>query len=323
MSEARERVRERYREKRERAQRRRDRRVEEVYELIPRLREINREVNRFGFDSIQQMKAEPMRRKEIQKELDEKFKELERETDELLDKHGIERDFKKCRYECMECEDTGYTPDGRMCRCFKQSIADEEYNSSNINVLLKKCSFDRFRLDYYPDEITDKHKESPRRNMERIYSRTVKFCEDFAVSEKSLMFTGPTGLGKTFLSCAAVGRLISDGYFVVYVRATKLFTIFEDNKFGRLGDRKVIDDLYGCDLLVIDDLGAEADSRFNLSYLFDIIDDRTSRGKKMIINTNLNLPDLERRYSARFTSRLVEHFQIFFLYGEDIRFKMI
>ena len=43
--------------------------------------------------------------------------------------------------------------------------------------------------------------------------------------------------------------------------------------------------------------------------------------KKMIISTNLNLPELKQAYAERITSRLLGNYLLFKTYGDDIRIK--
>ena len=43
--------------------------------------------------------------------------------------------------------------------------------------------------------------------------------------------------------------------------------------------------------------------------------------KKMIISTNLTLPDIVKRYSERISSRLIGDFKLFKFYSEDIIIK--
>ena len=75
------------------------------------------------------------------------------------------------------------------------------------------------------------------------------------------------------------------------------------------------------DMLIIDDLGTEYDSKFNVSHLFELINERSISDRKIIINTNLNFSGLEKKYTKRVTSRLTENFLMMFFYGEDIRRK--
>ena len=116
---------------------------------------------------------------------------------------------------------------------------------------------------------------------------------------------------------------MDSGKTVVYVRATKMFSLYEDYKFGRNTDKSVIDNMYGCDLLIIDDLGTEPVNKNNMSFLFDLVNERTAEGKKIIINTNLQISEITKMYSMRFTSRLYEYFMLYKFYGEDIRIQKL
>lgn len=310
----------RYEEKRQNAAQLRRARIDDVYKKVPRIKEIDNEINMRGMKNVQNILREPARSDEFNADMNANLDRLENEKKELLEKYGIPKDYNKYKYECSECSDTGYTPDGKQCRCLKQSLIDETYNSSNVKELLKKCTFKSFRFDYYSEE-KGQYRDSPLNNIKRIYNRAKDFCDEFDTIEKSLFFYGKTGLGKTFLSCAVMGRLIEIGKIVVFLRASKLFSILEDNKFGRLQDKKLLGDLYNCDLLIIDDLGSEAQGKLNNAFLFDILDDRLARGKKIIINTNLDMKEIGKVYSMRFTSRVMENFIVCKFYGDDIRYK--
>lgn len=311
-----------YEKKRERAAQKRRAKIDEVYKKVPRIEEIDKEINLRGIENVKSILKDPHNHEKYNKDLNENLLRLEKEKSELLEKNSIDKDFKKYEYECEKCSDTGYLSDGKKCHCLKQGLINEAYNSSNIAELMKKNCFENFSFDYYSKE-KGKFPDSPFNNIERIYKRTISFCDNFDESEKSLFFYGTTGLGKTFLSCAAAKKLIEKGKVVVYIRASKLFNIFEDYKFGRLKEKKAIDNLYDCDLLIIDDLGSEAVNKMNNSVLFDVFDERISKGKKFIINTNLDLKEIGSAYSMRFTSRIMENFIICNFYGDDIRYKKL
>ena len=74
-----------------------------------------------------------------------------------------------------------------------------------------------------------------------------------------------------------------------------------------------------CDLLIIDDLGTEKASDYNFSNLFNTINERLLRRKSIIISSNLEMPNIETRYSQRIFSRLVSAYSILRLFGDDIR----
>ena len=55
------------------------------------------------------------------------------------------------------------------------------------------------------------------------------------------------------------------------------------------------------------------------SNLFNTINERLLRRKSIIISSNLEMPDIETRYSQRIFSRLVSAYSILRLFGDDIR----
>ena len=159
--------------------------------------------------------------------------------------------------------------------------------------------------------------------MKQIYNRARTFCENFDYENKGLVFYGGTGLGKTFLSSCIAKELMDNGKTVVYLSAPRLFMIYEDYRFNRLDDDSVMDDIYLSDLLIIDDLGTEFQNKGNMAFLFDLLNNRISNGKKIIISTNYNMNELTKMYSSRFTSRLYEFFLIYGFYGNDIRIEKL
>ncbi len=311
-----------YEELRTKASNERRIRVDEVYKKLPRIKEIDDEIYSLGFGNMRNILKNPDKADEYNSEMKEKFKVLKAEKERLIKENNIEPDYDKYKYECEKCSDTGFTPDGKRCVCYTQKLIDEAYTKSNLGDILEKQNFGTFSFEYY-SKNADGYEISPYENTVKIYSRCKEYCENFDNEFKSLLFSGPTGLGKTFLSSCIAKELIDKGKIVIYVRATKLFTMYEDYKFGRNNDKSVIDNLYNADLLIIDDLGTEPQNKNNISFLFDLICERISYGRKFIINTNLNINEIAKAYSSRFASRIFESFEVYKFFGEDIRIKKI
>lgn len=307
-----------YEELRTKADNERRLRIDMVYEKVPRIKEIDDKIYSLGFSNMQNILKNPDEADRYNSEMKEKFKILRAEKQRLIEENNIPSNYDEYEYECKECKDTGFTENGKKCGCFTQRLINEAYAKSNLGDTLKKQNFDMFSFDYYSKK-SENGKISPYENIVRIYNYCKKFCGEFDTIEKSLFFYGPTGLGKTFVSSCIAKDIMDKGKTVIYTRSTKLFNIYDDYKFGRNSDKSVIDNLYDADLLIIDDLGTEPQSKNNLSFLFDLIYDRLSEGKKIIINTNLSMKEIEKTYSSRFSSRIYESFMIYGFYGEDIR----
>jgi DNA replication protein DnaC len=156
--------------------------------------------------------------------------------------------------------------------------------------------------------------------MEKTLQTCRRYAFSFTEKSENLLFSGDTGLGKTFLS-ACIARTVADrGYSVVYESAGHLFTNLERAKFS--GDESAREDIrkYSqCDLLIVDDLGTEMPGQFTTAALYSLINDRLLTGKPMIVSTNLTIDELSRRYSPQILSRLRGSFKRVAFIGEDIR----
>ena len=91
---------------------------------------------------------------------------------------------------------------------------------------------------------------------------------------------------------------------------------------GTFGKKKdILEDIYNCDLLIIDDLGTELVNSFTVSQLFLCINERILRQRSTIISANLDLNQMLDTYSERIVSRIASDYSIIKLFGDDIRFK--
>lgn len=298
----------------------RDKKIEDTYKKYPKLKEFDDEMNRLGMENIKNIIKNPQKNDEINKNYKEKIKNIEKEKEKYIKENNIDKNYNKYEYKCELCKDTGHTPDGKRCSCLTQKLIEINYNSSNIGKKMNDENFENFSFDYYSKE-KENNVISPYENMQRVYNRARRFCDCFDSEYNNMLFYGAPGLGKTFLSSCIAKELIDKCKSVIYIRASKLFSTLEDNKFGRNRDEESVNNFYNCDLLIIDDLGTEAIMKNNNSYLFDIVDERLNRKKSIIINTNFDISDLTKIYTSRFTSRIMENFMICRFIGDDIRLK--
>ena len=112
------------------------------------------------------------------------------------------------------------------------------------------------------------------------------------------------------------------GYSVIYFSASGLMDLISNYSFNRKQKDEMEDayqDIYDCDLLIIDDLGTELINDFTISQLFTCLNERSLRKKSIIISTNLSLKELRDYYSERIFSRIVGNFRFCKMTGPDIR----
>ncbi len=310
-------VAEEYEKLRSDAQNKRDRRVIEVYEKVPEIKEIDIKINEIGSNTLNEILKNPDK-KGFKEEMHKKFEILKQRRKELIEKNNIPADFDKVEYRCSRCNDTGYVEGEGRCTCFNQSLINFSYKQSGMNEMIKKQNFETFDLMLFDKKKYDRDKTSYE-NMKNIKNFCEKYVENFDNETTSLCFYGDTGLGKTFMSCCIAKALMDKGKSVIYIRAAKLFKMLDDDRFGR--ETEGLQDIYNCDMLIIDDLGTEAENKFVIPSLLEIVNERLNNNKKMLISTNLNFNGMETYYTKRFTSRLLENFTVMVFYGEDIRRK--
>lgn len=103
-------------------------------------------------------------------------------------------------------------------------------------------------------------------------------------AKPGIMLYGTVGTGKTYAAYCAANALIDKG---VNVYINRILNI-ADSMFG---DREnyyyMLDRVKRCELLILDDFGADRDTDFMNEQAFKIIDARIESGKPMIITTNL------------------------------------
>lgn len=303
----------------------RKKRIEEIYEKFPRLAEIHQEINRLGAENMRLIMQNPQKSQELNAEFSKKLSRLKKEREEILIKNGILEDFDQVQYRCKDCGDTGYIGN-KKCHCFIQRMIDYAYKQSNFGETLKDKSFENFSFDFYSSRLIPGEEISEKDNMKYIYQICRDFCKNFDSEFKNLFMFGKPGLGKTYLSACVANEILNKQKTVLYLRATKLFSQYEDYRFGREKSddfQKIIDRIYQSDLLILDDLGTENQTKSSVSFLFDILNERLDRNKKMIINSNFMISELSKIYSARFTSRIYESFHLLHFKGNDIRVQML
>lgn len=143
-------------------------------------------------------------------------------------------------------------------------------------------------------------------------------------NEENLLFYGDTGLGKTFMSNCIAKALLDKGFTVIYQTSFKMFEIIEEYKFHNINNsisKENYNNLFECDLLIIDDLGTELTNTFTVSELFMILNTRLLNKKKTIISTNFSLSKLAETYTERISSRIFDKFTLVKFVGKDLRWE--
>ena len=294
-------------------------RKQAVYGKVPALAALEREIAESGAAVVNAIGAGQNAGEYIAL-LEKQNIAAQAEQERLLRANGYAADYLQAQYTCPECRDTGFTR-GLRCSCFTKLLRTLAYRELSMDTPLERCTFDSFSLDYYaaqPDPATG---VVPRENMKGVLDYCKKYAASFAPQAKSLLFTGPTGIGKTHLSLAIAGAVLEQGYTVIYGSAQNLLSRLYRERFARFGEQSDETEraLLECELLILDDLGAEHSTEFTRSCIYNIVNTRMMASKPVIISTNFSTAQLNGEYGERVTSRVLGNYTVLRFFGNDIR----
>ena len=314
-----------YQKKRDKAESELELRRNDVYSQIPELKKIDEEISKTGLQLAKLVLQNPSNKEYIIFESKKKMDDLRKRKDDLQIKYKVPTGYLEIQYECNVCKDKGFLENGQKCNCFKQQIINEAYKMSNIARMLEKENFTTLDTSIFSTEIDSESNISPQQNMLQIVSVCESFVLDFDKDNgENLLFYGDTGLGKTFMCNCIAKSLLDKGHLVIYQTAFKMFEIIEEYKFKNADNhlsKSNYENLFDCDLLIIDDLGTELTNSFTNSELFNILNTRLLSGKKTIISTNLSPMQLGSNYAQRIFSRIFDRFKMVKFVGKDLRWE--
>ena len=319
-----------YEQKRRKSQMEAETKIAELYDQFPGLEEIDDELNKYAISKSKAILSEKNNLSEYDIEIDA----LKKKKEKFLQEKQIDINLYKPKYECKDCNDTGYIQENDksvMCHCLKQRLLNLSYNKSNLSDIKNK-TFDNFNLNLFSDEVDVKKykvKCSPRQNIINIKKACLNFIDNFDnLEEKNLFFCGNTGLGKTYMSNAIANEILKKGKTVLYQTAPVLLETVIDGKFNKYKNQNSNDfyrNVLSVDLLIIDDLGTENINSMTVSELFTILNTRilnlNNKPTKTIISTNLSIEQIFKIYEERIGSRIAGYYNIYQFVGEDLRLK--
>lgn len=138
------------------------------------------------------------------------------------------------------------------------------------------------------------------------FKKAFIYCKEFEIrknDKKGFMFYGTTGAGKTYLANCICNKLKEKGYSVLSFNLSGYLRLLEDNfRKNENIETTMLEAVSECDLLFIDDLGAEQLNKkksegvtWREEKIFNLIDTRDRAGKPLIITTNFE-PETLRRH---------------------------
>jgi DNA replication protein DnaC len=258
----------------------------------------------------------------------ESANEVKEKEAALLTEHGYPEDYLTIHYRCPQCRDTGYLGDllKEKCNCLIQQLADRSYRLSELSEAEKE-NFAAFDANVFPGKPLTGSNLTQREYMEQLRSVLWDYQAAYPDNpKKNILFTGKTGLGKTFLLNCLAKAILDKGGTVLKVTSYNLFEQLFRSSLQNSEDSSLIlkDRIFSVNVLIIDDLGTETRrNNFTAEELFNILNERYLQQKYTFLSTNLSLSDLREFYSDRVASRLfdTQNTMIFRFAGQDIRLR--
>ncbi|MGE5795587.1 MAG: IS21-like element helper ATPase IstB [Ignavibacteria bacterium] len=157
-------------------------------------------------------------------------------------------------------------------------LVDAEWDDRHNRKLNRLLKASKLRYTASFEEIDF----SLKRNIDKNLLLRFSDCQ-WIEKHQNILFTGPTGTGKSFISCALGTQACQHGFKTSYYPASKLFAYLmlckADGSY-----LNVLKKIATQDLLIIDDFGLEVlDSQKRLS-LLEILEDRYGRKSTIIVS---------------------------------------
>lgn len=182
----------------------------------------------------------------------------------------------------------------KLVRAKEENEVRELFSISNIGDKYLNASFENFEV---------------RPGSENAYKIAKHYAEHFEeYGPESIMIWGEPGNGKTHLAAAVHNHLTKQGKVVVFISMPELLNKIKAtfNSSNKETEVQILKALNVCDLLIIDDLGAEKTSDWVQEKVFTIIDGRYRHQKPILATSNIRPADLIDKIGKRAYDRILE-----------------
>lgn len=214
---------------------------------------------------------------------------------EQLDGSMLVRGCKRCAWEALH---TTPRDSAERALATAQRKAEDSMAAligAGITPRFAGATFDSYRAETDPQ----------RKALAKCRAYAEHFPANFRAG-RSLLLTGNVGCGKTHLASAIVRTVVADRCRALIIPAGDIVSIARASMVPGSGytDRDVAVHLGALDLLVIDEVGAQKGSEYELGLLHSIIDRRYQAVLPTVIISNLSADGLKSYIGDRALDRL-------------------
>lgn len=165
------------------------------------------------------------------------------------------------------------------------------FNRSGIRPLHQNCSFDNY--------IVESDGQLNALNKARQY------VDNFEGNIASFIFTGKPGTGKNHLAAAICNALLIHGKSVLIITVADIMTAMKDTFTNKeTSEEQLLTDLSNVDLLVIDEIGVQTESKYEKVIINQLVDRRSSSKRPTGMLTNYNIEDMTKLLGERVMDRM-------------------
>ena len=199
----------------------------------------------------------------------------------------------------------------RMMELFHKPEAQGLSDEQIVKKYAEKC-VEMLRVPAFLSQVEFIDFEAENKQKRQILNACQTYAKNFSENQKKgfgLMLLGNVGCGKTMLGYC-IAKEIARQHFVI-ARIIKIYDLLGKikktyHKGSDCTEDEVLDDYSKTDLLIIDEIGVQKFSDFEVEAIFKIINARYERMLPTIIISNMRPEELADKVSERTFDRLVE-----------------
>lgn len=283
-----------------------ERYVESLYARLPELRDLDILMKTTMLDGITAVLRENTDPAEAVNAAAKENLGAQEKRRKLLERQQIDPASLEPPVLCARCEDK-LSVGGNPCTC----VANEA-SRLQIASLSRKIDMDSMNFDRFGSILETFENSGERQIIQELYDTLSAYARDFSLASRSLMLDDDYPKpGKCFFCASILREVTKKGYWAEYDPASRILAVLEAEKFDRLRDtdgdpRRFFD----CDLLVVDDFGAEYVTPFAKAALYELVGARLSERRPTIISSALTFDELAARYTPGLSERIKAGFKM-------------